>query len=129
MFVLASLILAAAPPVAGPAGRWHGTSLCQVKPSPCHDEEVVYHISAKGGGRYSIDAYKIVGGTERPMGVLDAVFTPASGLLTATNIDRRGRSDSWTFHLHGTHLSGRLVTGDGKLFRLVEVSREPLPAR
>lgn len=26
-------------------GVWNGTSLCQVKNSPCHDEIVVYHIS------------------------------------------------------------------------------------
>ena len=26
-------------------GTWKGTSLCQVKNSPCHDETVVYHIS------------------------------------------------------------------------------------
>jgi hypothetical protein len=128
MLSLMVLALAAAP-VEGPAGRWHGTSLCQVKPSPCHDEEVVYHISAKGGGRYSIDAYKIVGGAELPMGVLDAVFAPASGLLTATSVDRSGRASRWAFRLHGGHLSGRLVTADGTLFRLVEVSREAAPAR
>jgi len=26
-------------------GIWKGTSICQVKPSPCNDEIAVYHIS------------------------------------------------------------------------------------
>ncbi|MEP7375817.1 MAG: hypothetical protein ABI675_20640 [Chitinophagaceae bacterium] len=28
-------------------GTWKGTSICQKKNSPCHDETVVYHISKK----------------------------------------------------------------------------------
>jgi hypothetical protein len=30
-------------------GTWKGTSICQVKNSPCHDENVVYHISKNKG--------------------------------------------------------------------------------
>ena len=26
-------------------GTWKGTSLCQIKSYPCHDEQVVHHIS------------------------------------------------------------------------------------
>jgi hypothetical protein len=129
VLVLASLILAAAPSAGGPAGRWHGSSLCQVKSSPCRDEEAVYHIGAKGGGRYAMAMNKVVGGVEQEMGVIDAVFTPASGLLTGTTFDRRGQPARWTFRLHGDRLSGRLVTADGIVYRLIEVSREPAPAR
>jgi hypothetical protein len=39
------LAAAAADPV---AGTWEGTSLCQIKPSPCHDEHVVYRFAKTG---------------------------------------------------------------------------------
>jgi hypothetical protein len=44
-------------------GVWKGTSLCQIKNSPCHDENVVYHISKNSSGdSYQIDASKIIDG-------------------------------------------------------------------
>src|SRR5262245_1540087 len=52
-------------------GNWKGTSLCQVKNSPCHDEMVIYYIS-KGNTADSItiSANKIVNGVEEEMGIL-----------------------------------------------------------
>jgi len=56
-------------------GIWKGTSLCQVKSSPCHDENVVYHISrATNGKTYTIQMNKIVNGAEEEMGASDAVY-------------------------------------------------------
>ena len=55
------LVAAASDPI---AGVWTGTSLCQIKPSPCHDEQVVYRIANTGPRRYRIEAYKIVAGKE-----------------------------------------------------------------
>ncbi|HYK45069.1 MAG TPA: hypothetical protein VEV83_07870, partial [Parafilimonas sp.] len=49
-------------------GVWKGTSLCQVKPSACHDESVVYHISKKSANLYTIQANKIVNDAEVDMG-------------------------------------------------------------
>ena len=56
-------------------GDWKGTSLCQVKNSPCHDEKVVYHIS-KGSSddSYQVDASKIIDGKEDSMGILNFTF-------------------------------------------------------
>jgi hypothetical protein len=123
--------LAASPPPAGDplVGRWHGTSLCQVKPSPCHDEEAVYHISRKAGGGYSVAMNKIVAGVEQEMGIMDATFTPATHRLAGVTYDRRGAPGRWTFQLGGDRLSGRLVTNGSTLFRLIELRREPLPGR
>ena len=46
-------------------GIWKGTSLCQIKNSPCHDEIVVYHISRDSTGKsYEVIANKIVNGKE-----------------------------------------------------------------
>jgi len=56
-------------------GDWKGTSLCQVKNSPCHDENVVYHISKIcSGDSYQIDASKIIDGKENDMGTLNFSF-------------------------------------------------------
>ena len=33
-------------------GAWRGSSICQVKNSPCHDEQVVFHISKDGAKKY-----------------------------------------------------------------------------
>ena len=58
-------------------GVWRGTSLCLVRPSPCHDEHVIYRVTRASPGRYKLDAYKIVGGRELFMGAIDLKFEPA----------------------------------------------------
>ncbi|MER3465134.1 MAG: hypothetical protein C4329_12700 [Chitinophagaceae bacterium] len=55
-------------------GIWKGTSICQVKSSPCHDEVVVYHIKASGKpNEFSMQMNKIVNGAEEDMATLPAV--------------------------------------------------------
>ena len=103
-------------------GTWEGTSLCQVKPSPCHDEHVVYHISSLAKGGYQIAGYKVVGGQEQFMGNVDIALDRNNGNLSGSTIDRSGRSSSWNFVRQGNHMSGRL-TSDGALFRLIEVTK------
>lgn len=52
-------------------GVWKGTSLCQVKNSPCQDEIIVYHISKGSTGKsYDVIANKIVNGKEENMGTI-----------------------------------------------------------
>jgi hypothetical protein len=52
-------------------GTWRGTSLCQVRPSPCSDENIVYRITRVGlGDSLSIDGRKIVNGREEEMGII-----------------------------------------------------------
>jgi hypothetical protein len=47
-------------------GVWRGTSVCQVPPSPCNDENVVYRITrVKATDSISVDACKIVNAQER----------------------------------------------------------------
>ena len=119
--IAAALLLAAASPDPT-VGTWEGTSLCQVKPSPCHDEHVVYHVTALGNGRYQIAGYKVVSGQERFMGNVEVGLDAKSGSLSGKTIDRSGRSSLWTFVRHNSHLSGRLIS-DGALFRLIEVTK------
>ena len=81
-------------------GIWKGTSLCQVKPSACHDENVVYHISKKSANLYTIQANKIVNGAEVDMGTFDpVVYDETKQTLTFTMKDHQGRSNVWLFNL------------------------------
>jgi len=114
-------LLALGAPAATPAGDWRGTSLCQVRPSPCNDEQAAYHISEAGRGFHMV-MNKILGGEEQEMGAINAVFDAASGTLTGTTHDRRGRPGEWRFVLAGDRLSGTLTVG-GTVYRRIEVTR------
>jgi len=119
--IVAAILLgaAAADPI---SGTWEGTSLCQVKPSPCHDEHVIYRFTRSAPEKYKLDAYKIVGGKELFMGAIDLTFGPARNLLQGTITGNRGASYV-RLNLKANHLSGRLTLADGTLFRLIEVTK------
>jgi len=104
-------------------GIWKGTSLCQVKPSACHDENVVYHISKKSANVYTIQANKIVNGAEADMGTFDpVVYDETKQTLTFTMKDRQGRNNVWLFKLDGMQIHGTL-TQENTLFRIVELKK------
>src|SRR5213083_1222295 len=66
-------------------GTWKGTSICQVKNSPCHDETVVYHISKNTGvDTFYINASKIVNGAEEEMGIVPCVYNKKTNQLIST---------------------------------------------
>jgi|SRR4051794_35122938 hypothetical protein len=129
MLFVSALLGAAAAPADPLVGRWHGTSLCQVRASACRDEEAVYYFARKPGGGYALTMDKVVAGAEQEMGTIDAAFVPASGAITGITYDRSGAPAHWSFTLHGDRISGRLVTGGGTLFRLIELRREPARGR
>jgi hypothetical protein len=119
--IAAAILLSAA--VADPiAGTWEGTSLCQVKPSPCHDEHALYRFTRGVGQHYKLDGYKIVGGKELFMGAIDLTFDPALKRLQGTIHGNRGDSHI-RLDLKANHLSGRMTLADGTLFRLIEVDK------
>ena len=113
------LAAAAADPV---SGTWEGTSLCQVKPSPCHDEHVIYRVTKTSKNHYRFDAYKLVDGKEQFMGAIAFTFDPARRDLHATIVGNRGSATAW-FALKAHHLSGNMTLGDGTLYRLIEVDK------
>ena len=99
-------------------GTWNGTSLCQIKNSPCRDETVVYHISKKSGvDTFYINASKIVNGVEEEMGILPFVYNKKTNQLTSTAYG------IWTFNLRGRVLEGTL-TSNGNLYRVVKLSKQ-----
>src|SRR5215212_3409453 len=89
-------------------GTWNGTSICQIKNSPCHDETVVYHISKNSGvDTFYVNASKIVNGVEDEMGILPFVYNKKTNQLTST------AHGIWTFNIEGSKLEGTLfVRGD-----------------
>ena len=83
--VLARNAPAQAASAPNPVGVWRGTSLCQVRPSACHDEVVVYRITrAKGSDSISVDARKIVNAREEAMGVLACRLAELGASFTCT---------------------------------------------
>lgn len=104
---------------ANPVGVWRGTSLCLVRPSPCHDEVVVYRITRlNASDSLSLDARKIVDGREEEMGVLACRFAASDVSLTCT-IPR----GVWRFTIRRDSLVGELRLPDNTKFRDVRAAR------
>lgn len=100
-------------------GTWKGTSICQVKNSPCHDEVVVYHISkAPGTDSFSVMANKIVNAKEEEMGTIPFKFDRKNNQLISTAYGL------WTFTVKGNDMEGTLVY-KGELYRIIKVSKQP----
>ncbi len=99
-------------------GTWKGSSLCQQKGSPCHDESVVYHISKiPGNDTLYIQANKIVNGVEEDMGIVPCLFDEKTRRLESTVYN-----GIWSFRLSGNELEGTLIF-KGNLYRKIKVSK------
>lgn len=105
------------------AGVWKGTSICQVKGSPCHDESVVYHITPGDSlGKYTILANKIVNGQEEEMGTINAVYIPHTKTLSGTMPFRSDKA-VWKFEVTASEMNGTLTVEGNTLYRKVKVHR------
>src|SRR4029078_8665770 len=94
-------------------GTWKGTSICQIKNSPCHDETVVYHISKYTGvDTFYINASKIINDVEEEMGILPFIYNGKTNQLTSTAYG------IWTFNMQGAKLEGTLSV-HGDLYRKI----------
>jgi hypothetical protein len=101
-------------------GDWKGTSTCQVKNSPCHDEVDVYHISkGKESNSYIIDAGRISEGKEVDMGILNFLFDQKQNLLTS---GEGGVHMKWIFKVAGDTMHGTL-TQNGQLYRIIDLKK------
>jgi hypothetical protein len=99
-------------------GTWKGTSLCQIKNSPCHDETVVYHISKNTGvDTFYINASKVVNGLEEEMGILPFTYNSKTNQLISTAYG------NWTLGIEGGKLEGTLVF-HGELYRKIKVYKK-----
>jgi hypothetical protein len=96
-------------------GTWKGTSVCQIKNSPCHDENVVYHISKnKDVDTFYINASKIVNGIAEEMGILPFVYNKKTNQLISQAYG------IWTFTIEGSKLEGTLIN-HGDLYRKIKL--------
>ena len=102
-----------------PVGVWRGTSLCQVRPSACKDEIVVYRITrVNASDSLSLDGRRVVKGQEEEMGALGC-RVDASGAHIACTIPR----GVWRFTVRGDSLVGELRSPDNTKFRDVRTAR------
>ena len=102
-----------------PVGIWRGTSLCLVRPSPCHDEDVVYRIARmKSSDSLSLDARKIVNAREEEMGVLACGLSAQNASITCTM-----PNGVWHFTIRRDSLVGELRLPDNTKFRDVRSAR------
>jgi len=97
-------------------GTWKGTSLCQVKNSPCHDEIVVYYITKTSTDSCSINGNKIVNGVEEYMGTLPCKFDKKTNTLMSSAYGL------WNFKLENGKLKGTLINKNN-LYRIIELSK------
>jgi hypothetical protein len=98
-------------------GDWSGTSICQLKNSPCHDETVVYHISKKKGiDSFYINASKIINNQEESMGVLPFAYDKKTNQVVSTAYGL------WTFNLNGDKMDGTLIVR-GDLYRKIALRK------
>lgn len=105
--------------VPDPVGTWRGTSLCQVRPSACKDESVVFRITrTTARDSLALDGRKIVNGAEVEMGVLGCRLDAPSARLTCPIPDA-----VWQFTIRGDSLVGELRLSDGTKVRDVRTER------
>lgn len=105
------------------AGTWRGSSLCQVKDSPCHDEIAVYHASKLTATTYQFQMNKMVNGKEEEMGPLVFTWNDTLKTLTAINHSRRG-DGHWTFQLKGNTMHGTLTVENNTLYRIIDLKKD-----
>ena len=99
-------------------GTWKGSSICQIRNSPCHDETVVYHISKTAGNdTFYIQASKIVNGKEEDMGILPCLFDEKKNQLGST-----AYKNIWSFQLKKDELEGGLIY-QGNLYRIIKLTK------
>ena len=102
------------------SGIWKGTSLCQVKNSPCHDEEVVYYISKlDSSSQCRIIMNKIVNKKEESMGAMKFEYDPATQTLTSTD---GVHNSQWKFSVNGKKMDGTLVYNNA-LYRIIKATK------
>lgn len=102
------------------AGLWRGTSVCQIKDSPCRDEGAVYTVK-KGAraGSFEFSGDKVVEGKRTFMGLLEC----GPGAESDSLVCRQGDAAVWTWTLEGDAMRGTLVYR-GQLYRKVQLTRD-----
>jgi hypothetical protein len=103
-------------------GEWRGTSICQIKDSPCHDEQALYHFRpGTGKGKYQVQMNKIVDGREIEMGSLEFSWEEKEHKISAINPANGSR---WDLLISGEEMSGTLLY-KGQIYRRIHIRKDP----
>lgn len=101
------------------SGIWKGESICQIKNSPCHDENVVYYISKlKKDHIIEIKANKIVNGIEEEMGIIQFRYDAKSEEIISISQP----NSIWKFKIKQNSMEGTLYSNNA-LFRIISLRR------
>lgn len=103
-------------------GYWTGESSCQVQPSACHNEKVLYRIAKSSDNSTSavkVSAYKIVDGREVLMGSGNWTYDKDKGILVW-----EGPVGVWKLTIHGNKMEGTLTLADKTVFRRMTLKKE-----
>ena len=107
-------------------GDWHGSSICLVRWSACHDEEALYHVKAgEKAGTFLMQADKVVNGKPQVMGPPAECSNKEKDVLHCEF--GRGFLD---LTLQGDHLDGAMFLTDKTRWRdikLTRVKQQPTP--
>ena len=106
---------------ASPIGVWRGESKCMTGAPACHDEQVVYYITAipDRTGFMSVRADKIVDGKAITMGTGQWTWDSKRQTLL---MEWKGRV--WLVSMHGDHMDGTLTMADKTVFRRMSLTRD-----
>ncbi|MFI5153994.1 MAG: hypothetical protein ACHQET_11710 [Chitinophagales bacterium] len=100
-------------------GTWKGTSICQIKNSPCHDEQVVFYITRTNQENIlEIKAAKIVDGKEDFMGNIQFRYNPNSNDITSISMP----DAIWHFVRKENRLDGTLYNKK-ELYRIIKLTK------
>jgi len=101
-------------------GTWKGTSICQVRPSPCNDEISVCHITkANKPSTYHIVMNKVINEKEEDMAVNDYSFDAPSKTLSCWEDKYK---ITITLHVIDNRMEGTLVY-QNKVYRIIKLSK------
>lgn len=106
-------------------GDWTGESICVGNNPSCHDEKVIYHVSAAADGpdKVAIAADKIVNGKPETMGVIDLKYDASKQMLTGETQTARYRL-WWEFTVKGNIMEGTLsLLPDRAIARRIKVQK------
>jgi hypothetical protein len=101
------------------AGVWRGHSVCEIKNSPCHDEDNVYRFSSLAGrpDAFSCTASKIVDGKEIVMGSGEWKYDAGEHVLES-------RAPMIRLKVDGDKMEGALTLQDGTVYRRIYLKKE-----
>ena len=105
-----------------PFGVWRGQSVCVIKPSACHDEDSVYHISPdpRSDERVILSGNKIVNGNEVNMGTGYCTWHRNANTLDCP----LPAGNALHLEVKGHSITGKMTLQDGTLWRTISLKRD-----